>query len=44
MADNFAGKGRTFRDLQESVKQTIQLQAQTAGGITQLMSQMSRFD
>mgnify|MGYP001259427488 CR=1 FL=1 len=44
MADNFSGKGRTFRDLQESVKQTVELQAQTAGGITQLMSQMSRFD
>lgn len=44
MAKDSTRKIRTFRELQESVKQTVELQAQSSGGITKLMSQMSHFN
>lgn len=36
--------GLTFRGLQENVRRTVERQAQTSGGIIQLLRQMSQFD
>lgn len=43
-AENRVHPGLTFRGLRESVKLTLEQQAQTSGGIIQLLQQMRQFD